>query len=315
LRADDALKARFLREAPQGWGRLRESEQRVVGLLHTESWALNDGKRNQEWGVDRYARIQRNGDMLARISYFGMRTVVLAANTRYSFKAERASDPAPYVLRYLKLGPLSTTLEEVESATHLRVLLRASRHLLGAELEDLIKEPGFVFKGISESSEGTTPIVRVDFEYNSIKRDMHGRNCWMTFSPTENWVLQAAEYSPRKDWRVSIHNEYRPNRNGRLSLYRVQRFNRFSEHKIDENYQYTFDELEDRAVPESAFMLTEFGLPEPSEPAPRVGNRLHYWLIGGAVALFLAGMGLRWAARREKVKDQIERAGTPTPIY
>jgi hypothetical protein len=297
-RADDALKARFLREAPQGWGRLGESEQQVTGMLHTEWWALNDGKRNQEWGVDAHAKFQRNGDALARISYRGVRTVVLAANPRYSFKLERASDGAPYVLRYLTLGPLSTTLDEIESATHLRSLLGGSHNLLGEPLEDLIKEPGFVLKGIAEKSEGTTPTVRVDFEYDSIKRDMHDRDGWMTFVPTENWALQAAEYRPRKDWRVSILNEYRPNRNGRLALYRIQRLIRFSEQKVEENYQYTFDEIEDRAVPESAFMLTEFGLPEPSESVPYPRSRLHYWLIGGAVTLFVAGVILRRAVRR-----------------
>jgi hypothetical protein len=39
-------------------------------------------------------------------------------------------------------------------------------------------------------------------------------------------------------------------------------FSQFSSEELEETYQFTLDELEERVVPESEFTLPAFGLPE-----------------------------------------------------
>jgi hypothetical protein len=121
----------------------------------------------------------------------------------------------------------------------------------------------------------------------------------MTFLPNDDWALKASEYNLRRDWRVAVTNEYQRGSSGQLNIRRSERINRFSDHKVEENYRYTFDEIANEVAPAAVFTLTTFGLPEPGEAASaNYESKAHYWFIGGAVALFVVAIGLRWASRR-----------------
>jgi hypothetical protein len=299
--ADDALKARFRREAPKGWEKLRDSEKHLVGVAHMESWSTQNGQKSEHWGINKFTRFETNGDM-SSLSTQGLsrtKTTVVAVNLKYTFRLERDSSSDPYILRGLKFAPPSETLEEVHSANSVFPIMECTRVLLGMPLESLITEPGFVLGAVSDVPSPTEPAVRVDFRYSAPKLKIEATDGWMTLNPNNNWALLAAEYNLRKDWRVSIRNEYRPIYDGPIMLAKNQRINRFSEKNIEEIYQSTMDELEDHAPPESSFLLSAFGLPEPSAPASsRPRSNLHYWLISAATFLLVASVGLRWAARR-----------------
>ena len=300
---EDRRKAEFLRQAAPGWRHLRESAERTVGTLHIEAWATQDGKRMEKWGSNTYTRFQQNGESVLLTSYGASRSrfTTIGINNRYMFNLERVSESAPYVVRGIEFGQPAKAIASLRAHVAFFGARDGPTSLLGVSLEEFVGDPDFRIKEISQTADAGKPCTRVEFEYHSPKRKHDLTNAWVTFSHTEDWALLAAEYNPREDWRASIRNEYRVNRSGRVALYRRQYLSRFSKEKIDENYQFTFDELEDRAEPESTFTLSHFGLPEPSDPAsPHRAGNAHFWFIGCGLGLVVVAAGLRWAARRQQ---------------
>lgn len=299
-RGDGALRERFFREAPAGWGRLREAARQVAGTLRYEAWSIQDGKRNAAWGYDKYARFRRNGDwVVLTITASGEnQSIIVGAGPRYAFSLKREGEGMP-ALTGLSFGAAEVTSREIRSSTQFFHALESSHVWWTIPLEKLFQDRGIVVTDVAQSRDQGREVVTVVFEGTTSEPKHPWKGVRMAFLPALDWALLRVESDPRGDWHEVIVNEYRPNRNGRVALYKHEKVGYFSADKIEEDYRYTFEELEDRAEPESAFTLTAFRLPEPGEPArssPAEG-RLHYWLIGGAVGLFVAAIGLRRAAR------------------
>ncbi len=266
---DSDLGQRFLRDAPRGWAKLREAERRLVGVAHIEYWSVTKGQKIVH--LDHHIEFKRNGDLvrLVKSSPKSESSSVEIVGPRYFFHLTKATGKAPYVRRSLSFGEPSINIKDEGflSSTYFFRALQFAREFWNVPLEELVAGPGFVVKGISQRVVGTKKIVRVEFLAKSAKYKQEWRSAWMELCPDENWALQKAEYWPRSDWRQTITNEFRPRKDGRLSPYRsriVGRFSvsQFSKEEVEETYQFTLDEIEERVVPESEFTLPAFGLPE-----------------------------------------------------
>jgi hypothetical protein len=266
---DSDLEQRFLRDAPRGWAKLSAAECRLAGVAHIEHWSTTKGQKTVH--IDNHIEFKRNGD-LVRLVQSGAKkesSFVHVVGPRYFFRLTRPSPKAPYVLRDLSFGQPITNIKDegLLSSTYFFRASQFSREFWDVPLEGLIADPGFKLKRISEGVDGTKKIVRVEFVAKSAKYKREWRSAWMELCPDENWALQKAEHWPRSDWRQTITNEFRTSKDGQLSPYRsriVSRFSvsEFSKEEIEQTYQFTLDELEDRVVPESEFTLPAFGLPE-----------------------------------------------------
>jgi desulfoferrodoxin (superoxide reductase-like protein) len=301
--AHGALAERLYRDGPPAWQRWKQREPRVIGRMHQQAWAFLDGKRNEQWVIDSWRIFKRKDSLFVceLRSNQSAETTIFADGPRYSFALERSSDSAPWVIRNLTSGPPAPpNTYLLQAVPHLEAALEAPRTLEGIPLEELIKDPKFQLHKVTESSgEGGKPTVRVEF---SMPPNQEGNGkferAWVELSPSEDWAVVRAEYTRAKNNRTTIVNEYQRDRDGRARLYRRLQSTWYPEEKVEENYQYTFEELERRDVPEREFSLSAFGLPEPDRPAVSRGSFIHYWLYGGAAVLFGLAVWLKWKAGR-----------------
>jgi hypothetical protein len=307
----ETSKERFLQDAPGGWARLRDAEQNIAGTLHLELWAIKDGKAT-DWGGERYEEFKRRGDLitLVRRAVGHPATSVTGVTPRYSFSVDRTDDAAPFVLRQLTSGSPEDAVKELEPSLFFYEAIQAPRQLGEVLLEKLVADPAFRLKQVSECKDGGKAAVRVEFDFEPRRTDaVDWKDAWMVLCPSEDWALQRAGYhATNLHVRVSIVNTYRKNKGGRLALFDSHKTStldgsqkRPHEFPDDVHHRFTFDDLEDKTIPESSFSLSEFGLPEPRETShTHYQSHLHLWFFGIAIVFIGTAVALRLVARRHR---------------
>jgi len=275
---DGALQARFLKEAPLGWEKIRARELQVVGTLRMKISSLQGGKKVDS-AKDRIIAFRRNGDLTSYSTTVeggtGNTTIVVAPH--YAFKIGRRSPDLPYSLQSLSFGDANVLVEEVKKGSYLWSVLSTPRSCYGEPMSDLIKSPGFAIRSISTSQDDAGEIVRVAFESGSKQTKFNFKDAWITMRPSQDWAIQKGEYNLSDDWRIIHENVYEKASDGKDRLSLSLNIYDHPKEKTRQFYDYTFEHLKAEAVPESAFSLSAYGMPEPDRPLA-VNNRgmLHY---------------------------------------
>src|SRR5206468_2848741 len=113
------------------------------------------------------------------------------------------------------------------------------------------------------------------------------RDAWMFLIPSQNWALKGAGFTLVEGRRTEISHTYGAGSTGLPVLSSCQYTDRYKKSNTTDVYIFTFNSLGPRTSEESEYTLTAFGLPEPGQPSSEgTGSKIHYWLIGGAMALF-----------------------------
>jgi hypothetical protein len=313
--AVESLRDRFFREAPIGWGRLRDSERQVTGRLHVEFWAKTGASKSkdshQQTNEDYYFKRSNDSVVISHVVPDAPKQAVYGINQKYQFiiNHDAGNANAPYAIFRLALGPPEEEEDDIiHNSTYFYRSIQAPREFWNVPLEGIIADPGFRLRSISESIRDGKPVVRVEFDCPTSKYTFPDQsrqswtNAWMELAPPNGWALLKAEFDMKtntKKWHTLINNDYRINRSGRLAIYRLDRVEYWPGDDIESHSRFTFEEMEDRVVPEAEFRLGAYGLTEPSQPAksPRRSS-IHLWFIGIALALLTIAIALHWAARR-----------------
>jgi hypothetical protein len=195
--AGDSLTDRLLREAPDGWRKLRGYPPHMVGRARTESVDAIEG-RVKKSVLDLV--IKRNGDWIL-IETFGMQSgaaMVDGRNGSYGFRLTRPKPDAEWLLAAVGSDKQLMTHAMQYARTGGPLLYMAwSSTVCDLPLEELIADPSFRIKSIQEVARGGTTLISVEFDcavklanLNPI-RTLHGRS--LLLDPGMHWAVRECD--------------------------------------------------------------------------------------------------------------------------
>lgn len=296
-------KARFLEEAPAAWQSYEAFAGKLQGSILSLSEFGGDGRdepiresmevrQNGCWGVHVYETDAKG---------HGRPYSVRGRNSRYAFELRRADDSSPWVLAAFnenldKTGegagfPCGFCVKEVLPAIY------------GRTMAMLLQSPDFTLVEATPAREDGSDLVVVRFLYRPAQRsnDPLGDGT-VHLDPARHWLpIRAAVEGIWGDDKgtIDLSFEYAdsPARFPMLAK-TVRRVrvpaSRPGNPEVDDTLTVTYDLHVAESRPESDFMLSAFGLPEPHSSPSRLP-----WVLGiaGATALVVALL-LRRLARQ-----------------
>jgi hypothetical protein len=288
----DQLRERFLSEAPSGWQRIEDwnSAMECEGTLRTVA-------REIKIPVPPNARIpplpqeqmtlrcrQRKDSILVQATYPDQKAKVFAINPRYSFMLEENNAPAGQP-RWRVTGITNTAAPSVspvlggegfDASVRGRIAEKFGLYLFPATSyasfglwRHMVNQEGFSITKIEPLQSGGTEQLKV---YCVLRfKDHLGKeyidDVTLVFDPTNNWALTES-YTQGRGRGTSIHRKvsYRSEVNaGFRPPERVVEVDTGPGGSLTE--EFTFTKYERANVPDEAFTLTAFGLPEVPEAA------------------------------------------------
>lgn len=305
--AAEALKDRFLREAPEGWRTLRTAAEKVVG----EGRFLNIAKESGKIVIELEFKFKRNGDWLlwerADVKKEPVPYVVTAANSSYGFELRRANDKGEWVLT--RVGSDEKTMLSARELARLDFLgfLECPWTIGGQfQLDEMIVHSTFRVTSIEQVSNGGRELVKLQFQaaIDLVQRNqppLKLRTGWILFDPTLSWAVRECDVVLDPNRRLHLLMEYAtPADQNRLLKVTGTRF---TNQKAEHDVVFEFKSVDQRAAPESEFRLSAYGFAEPDFIIKSRPARTGWWLwlaLAGAVLLVLAAAfgWLRQRARR-----------------
>jgi hypothetical protein len=298
---DDALRERLFREGPPAWRKWREQVSQLSGHAHFVRQSFQGGNPTGR-ELNQWYHFKRHGSLsvtiLSRERDESSSAFAFVDGPRYSFHLERKSGSSPWIIRNLKSGPPVPEDTYFLTTSNIDGFLRASHTLNDLSLEDLLKHPGLSISEIKPSHVAARPTIRIEFEVPPDDNGTQFKQAWIELSPDDDWALMKAEFNRWGNALTSFSNEYRHGTDGGLLLYQCTERTLYPKENVEELRVYTFEDMEARSLPDSEFLLSSFGLPEPDRPAVNSGVALHYWFFSVAAVLMALALLLRWKATR-----------------
>lgn len=171
LAAAETPKDRFLREAPEGWSRLRSAERHLAGKLHLETRRVNLKDDQSYVLTDRIIEFKINDKLIfADLSTVGKDShLINVVGPEYQFQVERSSDPKSLrLVGFLQGVPAKEEEDIVHKNLALHYALKSHRSIWGVPLDEMISDPGFVLKDVAEAGRDKD-LIRVDLSIKSKK--------------------------------------------------------------------------------------------------------------------------------------------------
>ena len=300
--ADDsvALQRRFEREYPAALRSLMDYYGRLTMEVEHEWTRVAPGR--QAPSGERIECATR-GQSIRVLTYPGTSHLaehdpaakVSVANPRLSFSLSRSAES-----RGFQVNGIDSFEGRLGSIRVAAWALFAPYCIQGETVHDLVRDQGFrwqKFERLAEAEE----LVRAHFLLSvpDVQGDMMG---WFIFAPRYHWALRGwrLDYAPNpgKSFReAEIIYRNRPSREGIPLLSRVIYRVYYPERAEATNEEvWKFLRIEPAEVPESAFTLPAFGLPDVApEIDPRVRMR---WIMLTGLAAIVVAAALAWARAR-----------------
>jgi hypothetical protein len=312
LAAQEPLRARFLREGPQGWEGLRTAMQKLEGsyigrhILAEQAPMAHQAKFkvNGEYLVSEETRKDADGKIVRLLAH--------GVNLKYKFGLEQNNPPSSWTVT--ETGPPGDRLRMDHPYTRALAMgflrfLNAPFTVGAVPIAEMIREPGFKLIEVDEVVRGGKKLAKVKFKYNPpkvtpelgpngvpIRFDAHltqMRGGWMFLNPERNWALEECELDLEGDEKSSCIVGYREVQDGIF----------LPSHVLDKEGPQTWDvaftELRIRDIPAQEFTLSAFGLPEPPGVVwEKKGSYWYLWLALAAFASLGAGFLVRLMRRR-----------------
>ncbi|MEW4531420.1 hypothetical protein [Maioricimonas sp. JC845] len=329
LGADDDLKQRFLSEAPEAWSQYRVRAEHIQGAVtftQTNRGSSERALRSTERQItvfDRNAlviseRENRNSEYLK---------TAVGVNSDYAFRVQFDSDARQWVLTDLDRDVQDvelSSLAEGPKELALGLVCRGMR-VFGTWLPEMVSEPGFRVNQVLTFEQGSTQLVRVEFDYEPQQhRNNPVRGGTILLDPSRYWLIREAKvrafWMPGEEGTITVQVEYADDEVNSFPL--LTRYvahvdaqlsgDRAKEAGINEvhhDWVWNFDLRELENASERDFTLAAFGLPEPSDRLD-AGSQSGSWgtLLVLANLCFLVAIGLWWLNRR---RYPGENAGSP----
>lgn len=311
VRGEGGMRQRFLEEAPQAWSELDEWVARHTHCLETQtfSWVgenvtgrmrrVVDWKQAGRNVVTWQGQFVRDGQGADSQSH---EEEVIGVNATYAFRLSRASPDAPWVVTLLT--------SDVE---YLRGWLMNGGQVIPSgwmmdliSMRDFLADPGFVVENVLPVRCDARECVEVAFRFDPSASSLKSRvrSGTVVLDPRRRWVLARSELhlaNGNDEVVATTTFEYvdTPSAWPVLRRYQVDSVGYRPEiHRL----VFEHDTSVDAEIPDSAFTLSAFGLPEPAQPG---GGRLWFlWLNLAAVVCICLAVLLRKRALRAKAGRQ-----------
>ena len=161
----------------------------------------------------------------------------------------------------------------------------------------MVESADFVLQSVQEVEQDGNALVRIDFAYTpSAPTDNPVRDGFVLLDPSQYWLIREARtqgvWGRGDTGQIIIQNEYAP-RDG-IPLPRRHRMHWIATGEVHHLTERIFEGWTRASADERDYMLTAFGLPEPSGGR----GRPLLWLLGHAIIGVSALMWYLWNRMR-----------------
>ncbi len=306
---DEALKKRFLEEAPSRWEEYNRLVKTVQGSLRfslTGPGKEYDGQFQAEFKANDKARLL----ILQSLGSTDRGGKVFAANPQYIFTLQRKAPSASWVLT----GVDKVTVDKIASVVVRRINMAFDKvamltRLNSVGLAEAVREPDFSVQRVRPRQRNGEELVEVVFESPHVLKDLSQRDYnstqggSMVLDPKRFWCVRGLDLNLKTGvasgtYKLSVEldpsttfplpkrcialEEYALNSGGQVRL------------KHESEFSLT---VPARPPADEEFTLAAFGLPEPFDTTPK-GTRWYFWLAAAAIVCFAGGAVLRRVRRR-----------------
>jgi hypothetical protein len=307
---NDALRKRFLEEAPRRWEELRELSSQIQGEVNISSYRQDGDKQtlSYKW---RYQIAQNGQSKLAVIratfTKHPKQTALpraIVANSKYAFTLSERKPNGGWILDELELfTPKKKQAIDVRFRDSI-IYETSCANLMVKQipLPKIVASKNFHLKKIEERQEGTAPFVSVSFEYDKDDTILGPFSGIITLDPANFWVVKTADLrcdiGTFNDRTEHLENTYVVSPRGFPIPQMMTVRTNIKQFVDEEKSEYSLREQAD--VPEHEFSLSAFGLLEPmGHEIPRPSETRYYvWFCLGGISLIAFGIfAIRWAKR------------------
>lgn len=299
--ANDALKDRFLQEAPKAWERLAASRNRFHTEVRESQWGTLNGQAVESAKSEIRMKLHMNLPMFA-IETFSYKIdsplrFAFVSGKDYAFELARKRRTSPLLVT--RLGKEDSIRESFKEGNYAWRAIGAPYELWGQSLIALVKSPQFRIDRIEEFEQDGFGIIRVWFDCGDKNLTMQIKDARIDLLPQFDWALKSADFKATDQIRMEIMNDYHPPQNGKIELNSYLRSKHVPIEKVSTFIRFDYDGFEYEPIPDSYFTLSNYGLPEPGELVSNpksISPRM--LLFAGAFSLFGIAYWFNRAARR-----------------
>jgi len=312
---DATLQDRFANEAPREWEKYRVRAARFQG---TYTWAVtfNSNKpgvpARRERTEKHYEFKQREGcalfleESIEEKNEKASETWARVSNPRYGFEVRRRHAAGPWTVSHLDTD-LTNGLSFPAPSTFVEMVSTypCSFASINRRLRIVVKEPGFELKRVTHVKRDGESLAKMEFAYMP-EDPFHIplRGGWVLYDPAHYWIIR--EYDVQMDWpapqgavsqgTIASALQYQDADDGFPIIKRIAQKIRISSF-VDNDNSFDFD-IREGDVPESDFVLSAFGLPEPPGFEGKRPTRWYLWVGLAGIGCLVLSAVFAWRKRR-----------------
>jgi hypothetical protein len=206
----------------------------------------------------------------------GSFAIVLCKGPDYSFGLTRSTDKDEWEVK--RFGEVPPDKPLAMNATN---YLFAPFCIYANPLAQIMKDPAFAIKKLTETKLNNRECIRIDFEGARLKRGDFVSG-WVVLAPGAAWAIQQYAIASKAFQGTNIYTvDYGADVNGIPMLHRV------SDTGAGQKAVFTVENLSSRVVTPSDFTFAAYGLPDLAKAKGTPPSRLPYWVFGIAFACLL----------------------------
>jgi hypothetical protein len=293
---DILLEGRFKAEAPKAWSVLDATEDQIEVVGTMTSFKVPK--------TDHHFRYIRMGP---RGLYQFEQEKVAAGEIRCitpdkGFVLKRNEPNGPWAIKSLgRSGDMAEkAMKEFFDRQYIVQEQTATHGFLGKRLSQLISEPAFRLKSVEPLVRDGVNLARVSFQYESTipgRPDKEVTSNELILRPDKYWSVQEVISKSANGNSSTTRLEYGDDEGGLPTLRSFLMAIYFRDgngvwgtfERADKFSKYSY-----KPIPDEAFAVTAFGLPDPDRRVGRLnGWRAEWWFLGLAIAFGLLAIALR----------------------
>lgn len=318
--SDPVLEQRVRTEYPQALARLELRYAVMQGRAILNAWVgasnqrKDDPTKTFDFAFDeRHGKTTRTTKTGASEGKKSLYQTASGFNPKYSFTIQKEEPSSDWFLRAVSDGPTSGVRN---CSTMIGRAVLCTTQVNEINLQGWMKSSSTKFDSVTEEATEADPhALLIRFTTTPINRETKQAKGtkqfgWLVVSPDEGWILREYGISHSRGEKVNTTHvgqvEYRRSTDGHLDPSRrservfIGLAERGTTQEPAGGSELTIESLRFDALPESDFLLSAFGLPEPSKGDTPPPAARWPWFLGAAMLAFGVAAGLKYASGRSR---------------